>query len=369
MSAKKSAEDLPEPDRLPGLPHPRETATLIGHEAAEDRVLAAMARRSLPQAWLISGPRGVGKASFAYRVTRALLAWESETPPSTLDLDPEHPVARQIAAGSHPNFMGLKRPLDQAGKKLKTQIPVDEVRRLSGFFGQHAATAGWRVCIVDSADELGPAGANALLKTLEEPPRRCVFLLISHAPGRLLPTIRSRCQQLALSPLSPEDMTRLIDLHAPSLSGQDRALAVALSGGAPGQALELTAAGGLALYGEILKTIERLPQIDAAKAHALGARLASAQGEGAYRIFVRLIRALLQRLARRAALGYGHFAPAEAALVDRVMARTQNPVLWLDILERFDKAVRETDAVNLDRRHLVHQSFSDMAAAVANRAA
>src|SRR6516164_3908795 len=185
------------------VPHPREVFEQEGEEAAEAAFEAARARGRLHHAWLLTGPEGVGKATFAYRAARRLLGAPPDPGHGVLGASPDHPVSRQIIAHSHPDLFVLER-LGEDGKVRKV-IPVDEARALSEFFAKSPATAPHRVAIVDAADDLNVNAANALLKTLEEPPSRGVLLLVGHSPGRLIATIRSRCRRLAFSPLSLED--------------------------------------------------------------------------------------------------------------------------------------------------------------------
>jgi DNA polymerase-3 subunit delta' len=221
-----SDDALPEADRLDGAPHPRETVGLFGQTAAEAVFLNALNSGRLPHAWLLTGPKGVGKATFAWRAARYLIATPPETgdalfappPAGTLDIDPEHPVARRIRALSEPDLMLLRRVWDTERKRLKAQLTVDEVRGLKGFFGLSADGAR-RVVIVDCADEMNPSAANALLKELEEPPKNTVMFLVSHQPSGLLPTIRSRCRTLRFAPLSPDDLVAALDQAGLALPG------------------------------------------------------------------------------------------------------------------------------------------------------
>ena len=207
----------------PAVPHPRETLTLYGHIEAEHAFLDAYRGGRMPHAWLIGGARGIGKATLAYRMARFVFAHPDPAKPAvqnaeSLALAPDNPAVRRVAAQGHSDLLALERVEDDKGK-LRSVIQVDDVRRTIGFFGSTAGEGGWRVCIVDSADELNAAGANALLKILEEPPAKSLLLVVSHAPGRLLPTIRSRCRRLALRPLSAEDAARAL---ADALSARRR---------------------------------------------------------------------------------------------------------------------------------------------------
>jgi DNA polymerase-3 subunit delta' len=198
------------PCRAFHLPHQRNV--LIGHGETETSLLEAYRSERLHHAWILGGPKGIGKATLAFRYRQVCSGairtgsgrkrrWLQD-----LSVPEDHPVVRQVAAGGHPNILHLRRPWDDKGKRFKADLPVDEVRRTVSFFGTTASARAWRVCIVDAADDMNASSANALLKILEEPPERCLFLVLSHAPGRLLPTIRSRCRRLDLAPLSETDI-------------------------------------------------------------------------------------------------------------------------------------------------------------------
>src|SRR5436305_2837706 len=192
--------------------HPRETSILAGHREAEAALLNAYRSGRIPHAWLIGGPQGIGKATLAYRMARFVLAHRNPLASEvrraeTLAVDPSDPVARHVAAGAHGGLLTLERTLNDKGV-MRTVITVDETRETISFFGSTAAVEGWRICIVDTVDELNANAANALLKVLEEPPRQSLFLLVSHAPASVLPTILSRCRKLPLRPLATDDVVR-----------------------------------------------------------------------------------------------------------------------------------------------------------------
>src|SRR6201988_2991240 len=220
MNARKTSEEI-------AVTHPRETSELFGHREAEMALLAAYRSGRIPHAWLIGGAQGIGKATLAYRMARFVLTHRHPHSPAvqraqTLAVDPNDHVARQVAAGAHGGLRVLERGLNDRGV-LRTVITVDETRETISFSGSTAAVEGWRVCIVDTVDELNPNAANALLKILEEPPRQSLFLLVRHAPARVLPTILSRCRRLALRPLAEADVIGAVS-RATGIAGNDPAL-------------------------------------------------------------------------------------------------------------------------------------------------
>lgn len=232
MKAEKPAVET---DKEPEAPHPRETYSYVGHGAEEQALLDALRGGRMHHAWLLAGAKGLGKATLAYRFARiALGATRSGGRP--LDVDPEDPVARRVAAQSHPDLFVLRRGLNDRGKPRR-EITVDEARELGAFFSLAPSEGGMRVAIIDAVDDLNRNAANAILKTLEEPPAHSVLLLVCHAPGAILPTIRSRCRRLALRPV--ED-----DLVRSALGGgkNDDAL-ISLAKGRPGRAIALKAQG------------------------------------------------------------------------------------------------------------------------------
>ncbi|MGH6951752.1 MAG: DNA polymerase III subunit delta' [Vitreimonas sp.] len=231
MKAEKPA---PETDREPNAPHPRETFAYVGHEAEEEALAEALTGGRMHHAWMLTGAKGLGKATLAYRFARtALGARRSGARP--LDVDPQDQVARRISALAHPDMFVLRRGLNDRGKPRR-EITVDEARDLGAFFSLAPSEGGMRVAIIDAVDDLNRNAANAILKTLEEPPARSVLLLVCHAPGAILPTIRSRCRRLPLRPLSDE-------LVRAALGGKDDGDVVSLAKGRPGRAIALKAQG------------------------------------------------------------------------------------------------------------------------------
>jgi DNA polymerase III subunit delta' len=255
---------------------PRETTALYGHGEAEQAMLASYRSGRVPHAWLIAGEPGIGKATLAYRFARFVLAHSDPSAPAvqnaaSLAVAPEHPVTRRIAAQGQGDLLVLERVINEQTGKLYTVIRVDDVRRTVSFFGSTAGEGGWRIAILDSVDDLQREGANALLKVLEEPPQRALILLLSNAPGRELPTLRSRCRRLLLRPLADADVVRAM-AAASGRAENDAELieAAAASGGSVARALALLDGAGLALRRKVLDLMEQLPAPDPAALHALG---------------------------------------------------------------------------------------------------
>ncbi len=199
-----AGEDQDEPDRLGIHPHPREAPRLIGHDEAKEAILSGLRQGRLHHAWLIGGPEGIGKATFAYQVAKRLLGGQPAS--AGFDSDPNAQASRLVAQLAHPDLMVLRRQYEPDKKKVSTVINVETARRALDLFGSTSGAGGWRVCIVDSAEDLNASSANALLKVLEEPPPKSIFLIVAHQPQRVLATIRSRCRKLALRPLSDEQI-------------------------------------------------------------------------------------------------------------------------------------------------------------------
>ncbi len=349
--------------RPAGLIPPRENPDLIGHEAAEQTLLQAWQGARFPHAWLISGPRGIGKATLAYRFARFVLAGEGEGGlfggPEDLSLDPEHPVFRRIVGGGHADFLAIERSVDEKSKKLRSEIVVGDVRRAQPFFAQTAAEGGWRVAVVDCADEMNRNAANALLKVLEEPPERGLLLLVSHAPGSLLATLRSRCRKLALRPLADDQVATLLQQRFPELAADEATALVALAAGSPGRALGLAAEGGLDLYRELLALLEGLPGCDVPALHKLGDRLARANGAPAFQALMELLLGFLGRLVTAAASGHRppEVVSGEGATMSRLAAR-RGLDQWLEVWEKVGRLAASAEGANLDRKQVLLNVFS-----------
>ena len=354
----------PPPDQAPGAPHPRETDRMFGQGDAESAFLSAYNAGRLHHGWLLTGPRGVGKATLAWRIARFLLAtppaqeddmFGAPPPPTSLDISPEHPVSHRILAGGEPGLVSITRSVNEKTNRMRDQIVVDDIRRLGRFFGLSAADGGHRVVIVDAADEMNLNAANALLKMLEEPPARTTLLLISHQPSALLPTIRSRCRTLRLGPLNPDDMqAALVRTGTPTPANPE--YLAALAAGSVGDALRLTNLDGLKIYAELIAILNSLPRLDRARALALANAAAQRGAADRFELLLTLIDIALARLARTGATGnppQPQAAPDEAAVLTRLAATPDRGRAWAEIAATITARVRHGQAVNLDPAALV----------------
>ncbi len=316
-------------------PHPRDRFDLMPAEAAERAFVDARDRGRLHHAWLLCGPEGIGKATFAYRAARTLLGARPDPSRGPLGASPGDPVSQLISAQSHPDLLVLERLTE--GGKTKKAISVDQARDLPEFFSKSPSQAPYRVAIIDAADDLNPNSANALLKVLEEPPERGVLFLVTHAPGRLLPTIRSRCRRLTFPALSQPALTDLVERHT-GLSAEEAARIAGMAHGSPGAALALATATSLTLDELARRWVEGGP-IDSAEALSVADGFRGAEGQARFE-------ALMDRLS--------------AAVRDRALDAGGRGQVWAELWGRFSDLPDRAAGVNLDRADLLAAALADL---------
>ncbi|MBF0560836.1 MAG: DNA polymerase III subunit delta' [Alphaproteobacteria bacterium] len=342
---------------------PRDTQDLLGHEEAEQRLLDGWRSGRLAHAWLIGGPRGIGKATLAYRFARFVLGGGEGSGglfgpvTDTLHMAPDHPIFRHVASGTHADLKVVERGWsDEKPSKRRTEILVKDVREIGAFLSLTPAGGGWRVVIVDTADEMNRNAANALLKVLEEPPRRALLLLVSHSPGGLLPTLRSRCRALMLRPLAVDLVEARLREWRPELSSVDASALARLGEGSLGRVLALADSGGLTLYRDMIGLLSGLPRMDAVALHAFIDRVAKT--DSAYDAAAELLVWWLARVIRGGACGIPEpeVVMGEGGLADR-LARGCSLDQWVEVWEKITRLFVRADAVNLDPRQVMLGAF------------
>jgi len=342
---------------------PQKTYDLYGHEAAERTLLDSWASGRMHHAWLITGPRGVGKATLAHRFARFLLTkgepdtggglfGDAPVLPDSLYVPPEDPMASRIAAGGHGDLKVLTRGVDPKSGRERSEIIIGDVRAANDFFSMTSSEGGWRIAIIDSADELNRNAANALLKTLEEPPRRSMLILVAHMPGRVLPTIRSRCRKLTLKPLEQDQTAQLIRSAHPDMTEADVTVLAALSDGSPGRGLALAEADGLTIYHALLSMLGQLPNLSPRAVLELADVVGGRGKDDVFTIFGELLADLLARLVRFAATDGEEVVPGEAETLIRMSGMT-NLDQWIEVWEKSNDLIRQCNALNLDRKQVV----------------
>jgi len=368
-------------DTAPGLPAPAANPDLLGHEWAERLVLDAWNAGRMPHAWLIAGPPGIGKATFAYRIARFVLSGggaagggglfgAADAPPTSLAIDPEDRVSRMVAAESHPDLKVLRRQMNEKGTGMSAVVRVDEVRTFEASLRLRSSAGGWRVAIVDEAERMNRNAENALLKILEEPPPNSLIILVSNALNAMLPTTRSRCRRLVLKPLADNVVLDLLHRGRPEIGVDDAGVLVRLAEGSVGRALTLADAGGADLYRAVSGLMAALPtdrrgQVPGEAVHVLAGAWSRRPKEGEADAFSAGMELLLGWIDRavRAAAGAGglrEIVPGDleagrrwvSAIGPEAVFRRRAEVIRLARLE---------PALNLDRRQVVLDSIHTLA--------
>lgn len=364
-------EAVPLSDKIDGAPHPAQTTKIFGQNKATKEFLDVFAASRLHHGWLISGPRGVGKATLAWQIAKFLLT----TPdldqdgelfggppeiPHTLEISPDHPVSRRITAGSEPGVFPLRSAYDDKRKRHKQMITVDEVRKLKSFFGLTSTDGGRRIVIVDCAEDMNPSAANALLKILEEPPENAFLFLISHQPARLLPTIRSRCRELRLSRLDKPSMTLALEAADINFDISQQDSLTKLSGGSIGEAVRILNMQGLPLYKSIIDMFGSLPRLDNEKAHAMADKFSGRGTSPEFELFISLFEIALNRLAISGVRNqdFEHIESfGESKIFARLSPDRLSAIKWAELAQSASERLRHGRAVNLDPAALILDTF------------
>lgn len=347
--ARGVEEASPESDTLSGAPHPRFNIDLFGHQHAEAELLEAFQSGKLPHAWIIGGEKGIGKASLAWRFAKFLLANPRFDAPAvvaatSLAVPEENAVVHRVHSLGHGDVQVLRREWNEKTKKPFSDIRAEDVRKAVHMFQFAASEGGYRIVILDCAEDLNATSANALLKMIEEPPERSLFLIVSHQPNRILPTIRSRCRMLLLQPLSPENCVKAVSHFATHAAPQDIERACALAGGSVSRAMKLISGKSLDVNIRLGALLNRLPRVDWREVHAIADAVSQRANEEEFETLVDCVLDWLHVQIHKEAPAAARAAFAEA---------------W----DKFSQLVRQNEAYNLDRRALVLASISELAQA------
>jgi DNA polymerase-3 subunit delta' len=347
--ASADTDDLIRHDRVEGWPAPEEQAQWHGDSGPEQALLDAYRSGRMHHAWLLGGPKGIGKATLAYRFARFVLAHPDPAAAvvgdaKDLSVAEDAPAFRKVANRAHPNLLVLERPYDEQNKRFRTELTVQEIRKTVTFFGSTSGETGWRIAIVDPADDMNQSSANALLKALEEPPARALFLIVSHAPGRLLPTIRSRCRRLDVAPLAPAAIATALASHGDP--DQEVELVAALSEGSLRRAIALVDGDGIETYRALATLLATLPELNIEAVHAFADRVSGRGNDDAWASFGDMLSAWLNRRVR------GEKEPDSGVQPGAAVLRTPLES-WAEVWETLRRSVEQTDELNLDRKRTV----------------
>lgn len=367
--------DIPPSDVVDGACHPSQTTPLIGQSKAEDQFLEAFNSGRLHHGWLITGPKGIGKATLAWQIAQFLRATpdkdanggglfgDAPVAHTSLEIAPDHPVRSLIAAQAEPGIFSLRRGYDEKTKKLRSVISVDDVRGLKKFFGLSTIDGGRKIVIVDAADDLNVSSANAILKLLEEPPKDTFLLLICHQPSRLLPTIRSRCRELRCVGLGPNDMQQALTQAGFTVDDTEADPLAALAGGSVGTAIQLLQMNGIATYQSLVNFVRDIDRLDVTQAAQFADKYAGKSASQEFALLIFLVEHMFNRLARTCATGQPitpKAAEHEFEAFSKLNTSSRAAQNWANLAQVTSQRLQHGRAVNLDPSSLILDTLFKM---------
>ncbi len=366
---------------------PRNTHDLSGHEGAEQLFLDAFNAEKIHHAWMITGPKGIGKATLSYKMARFLLnnPPDDESGPglfgdvlekvavTSINTDIESQPNQLISAGSNPDLMVIEKTEDPKTGKMRNNILVDDVRKINNFFHKTSTAGGWRVAIVDTADEMNRNAANAILKILEEPPENSILIILAHAPGKLLPTIKSRCRMLPLKQLKSATVKEILEKNFPEHEGNVIDGYVALSNGSPGYAISLIEHNGLKLYREMLGLLSTMPNINVPLMHDFAGAITTKKSGDMFLLFSEMLSQFISRMIRHVSYqGTNHTHNIKEALENEFELMEELGAIipldqWAELWEKISEKMKATDALNMDRKQTVIDILNMISSALKTR--
>lgn len=337
-------------DKIDGIPHPAENFELIGHEGTLAQILQQYASGRMHHGLLLTGPRGIGKATFALRIASHIFRYPDASKSPVKLTSNEDAIDAKIAARSHPNLLHLARPWDHDTKKFKTKLTVDTIRLTTAFFGTSRAESGWRVAIVDAADDMNPQASNALLKILEEPPEQTLFFVLSHSPAKVLPTIRSRCQQVFMKPLEDAQVISVLNRFSEldGMNEADKNLLAKLSKGSVRTGILLARENGLEIYKTFMNACAALDKPDWAQIQTMAEKVTARGKEDGFRLLLEFANEYMESRAT------GRAGQKNIANDISTLAR------WAQVWEKTQNSIRLADGYNLDKKQVIINLFQDM---------
>ncbi|MGI9401793.1 MAG: DNA polymerase III subunit delta' [Rhizobiaceae bacterium] len=343
-------------DNIEGIPDPLENRCLINHDVVLDRLCEIFSSGKMHHAWLISGPRGIGKATLAARFAGHVLRNPDPlNAPSTYEMpNSDDGVESRVSQGAHPNLLLMRRPWNERDKRWRSDLTVDEIRRTVPFFGTSSAEDGWRVAIVDTADDLNKSSANALLKILEEPPVRTLFLILANSPRNSLSTIRSRCQKISLQPLEQNAVVEALRGFAEYSNTDEKELqqAAALAGGSVRRAILILKENGVEIFGKICELADRSSAPDWTAIHKLAGELSPAKQNDRYRLFLDLTDDYFFQRIRPDQ--NSNAIQQQTGIVGSISELAG----WADVWEKTRRSAKQADDYNLDRKQVILNLFT-----------
>lgn len=357
---------------------PLMTQNLIGHEWAEQIFIDAFNAEKIHHAWMITGPKGIGKATLAYKIARFLL----NNPPiddqgpglfgdvlaadvlekiklTSLNTDLQTPPNQLVSAKSNPDFMVIEKSEDPKTGKMRNNILVDDVRKINRFFQKTSSAGGWRIALIDTADDMNRNAANAILKILEEPPKNSILIILANAPGKLLPTIKSRCCMLRLKPLKSSTVGEILKLNYPDIEDDILQGYVSISNGSPGYAISLMEHEGLKLYGEMLNLLSTMPAINVPLSHEFAGAITTKKSGDRFMLFSEMLSQFINRMIRHVSyLNSDHTHHMVPALNDEFILMEKMGVIipldqWAELWEKISTKITATDLLNMDKKQTV----------------
>ena len=355
--------------------HPRAMNTLLGHEEIERELLNLFNSGRMPHGLILSGPKGIGKATLAYKFTRFLFKHGASDPnqdslfgdgagdtPTSLDIAHDDPVFSKVASGGHPDLLTIERLYDATKNKTAEGLAVAELRKVEPFLRMTSSDGGWRVVIIDDADTMNRNAQNALLKILEEPPKNTLLVLITHRLGALIPTIRSRTRLMTIGGLTPDVMTDLLNKKGNDLLNDQLDILTAMADNSFGKALDIMEQGGLESFTQVTSILSEYQNIDWRLIHHLGDQVSRAGQEQAYKNLVETLLWVFKTMAFAKARGQSLSPAALDTAPYSDILRNSSLAQLLKICENLSSHFEKTKRGNLDKKQAILGAFQTIMA-------